>query len=165
MARSRVTEWNVPRVLLAMVPETAPRMAQAAVDAYDIDPVRLNIPAPPSPEQLRRMSLDQRLAHPRVQALNEQIGSGMRAGLGAYPLAGRIFLPVFESALEADPVDEDLVRRCCAFLEAALAGEDIVAEGITLMVAENFGTGHTGQVRPYAGPLFRQALRSWKWID
>jgi hypothetical protein len=33
--------------------------------------------------------------------------------------------------------------RCCAFLETALASEEIVAEGIVMMVAENFGTDHT----------------------
>jgi hypothetical protein len=76
-----------------------------------------------------------------------------------------MFLPVFEAALEADPPDEDLVRRCCAFLETALAGQEIVAEGIVMMVAENFGTEHTGRVLAYSGPLFQAALRSWRWID
>jgi hypothetical protein len=62
-------------------------------------------------------------------------------------------------------VDEDLVRRCCAFLEAALAGEEFVAEGVVMMVAENFGPHLTRRVLPYAGPLFCDALRSNKWLE
>lgn len=164
MSESKLTEWNMPRILEVMVPEAAPLIARAAAQAYDIDPVRLMIPEPPSPEHLRQMTMDERLAHPREQALNDNIGSNMRAGFGPYSVAGRMLLPVLESALDADPIDEDVVRRCCAFLEAALAGEEFVAEGITMMVAENFGEEHARHVLPYAGPLFREALRSWRWI-
>jgi hypothetical protein len=34
-----------------------------------------------------------------------------------------------------------------------------------MMVAENFGLERARQVRLHAGPLFRELLRSWKWID
>ncbi|HEY1919865.1 MAG TPA: hypothetical protein VGH27_30200 [Streptosporangiaceae bacterium] len=47
----------------------------------------------------------------------------------------------------------------------ALAGEEIVAEGVMMMVTENFGTEYSRQVQPYASPLFLKALRFWKWID
>ena len=165
MADRKVTEWNLPRVLLAMVPEAAPHIALAAVKAYDIDLVQLRIPASPRTEQLRQMTLVEREAHPREKALNNNIGADLRVAFGSYPVSGRMFLPVLESALDSDPLDEDLVRRCCRFLEMALAGEVFVAEGITMMVAENFGADHTALILPFAGPLLREALRSCNWID
>lgn len=160
MTEFRVTEWNMAQVLLEMVPETAPRMARAAANAYNIDPAQLNIPqpvAPDHPQQTHRDQLD--------QALSASVGGAIRADFGPYSVAGWMLLPILESALDADPLDQDLVRRCCEFLEAALGGEDFVAEGITMMVAENFGSEHSGKVLPYAGPLFCAALRSWNWIS
>lgn len=165
MAKSNLTEWNMPRVLLETVPEAAPQIALAAVKAYDIDMVQLKIPVPPSTEQFRQMTLVEREAHPREKALNDNIGADLRVAFGSYPVSAWMFLPVLESALDSDPLDEDLVRRCCRFLEMALAGEEFVAEGITMMVAENFGAEHTALILPFAGPLFREALRSCNWID
>ncbi len=52
-----------------------------------------------------------------------------------------MFMPVFEEALTADPVDTDLLGRCCAF------GFDL-----------------TRLVLPYAGPLFTEALRDCGWV-
>lgn len=160
----KVTEWNMPRVLLEMVPEAASLIAKAAVEVYDIRPQSGEIPAAPAPDEMRQMTTDEQVNHPHVRALDIMIGRNLRADFGTYAVAGWMFLPVFEAALEADPPDEDLVRRCCAFLETALAGQEIVAEGIVMMVAENFGTEHTGRVLAYSGPLFQAALRSWRWI-
>lgn len=151
MAEAKVTEWNMARVLLAMVPETAPLIAKAAAEADDIDPEGPVIPARPGPDQIRQGTTAERLAHPHYQALDILIGQNLRVEFGTYAVAGWMFLPVFEMALEADQVDEDLVRRCCAFLETALAGDELVAEGIRMMVAENFGVEHTAQVLPHAG--------------
>jgi hypothetical protein len=117
-----VTQWNMPKVLLEMVPETALPMAEAAAGAFNIDPVKLEIPESAAPEELQQMSMSERLAHPRVRALSEAIGSAMRADLGPYAVAGWILPLVLGPALQAYPVDDDLVRRCCAFLEAALGG-------------------------------------------
>lgn len=165
MVEAKVTKWNMAQVLLAMVPEAAPAIADAATEAYGIDPASPGIPAPPNPVQLRQMITDESLVNPHDQALNILIGQNLRAAFGTYAVSGWIFLPVFVHALEANPVDEDILRRCCDFLEAALAGEEFVAEGITMMVAENFGVEHTRQALPFSGPLFREALRSWKWIE
>jgi hypothetical protein len=38
MADAKVTEWNMPRVLLDLVPEAAPSIARIAVEAYDANP-------------------------------------------------------------------------------------------------------------------------------
>jgi hypothetical protein len=75
-----------------------------------------------------------------------------------------MFTPVFEEALTADPLDADLVGRCCAFLEGVLAGEEFAAEGVIMMVAENFGSDLTQRALPYAGPLFIKALRDCGWL-
>jgi hypothetical protein len=44
IAVNPVTTWNLPRVLLGLVPETAPVLAELAVEAYDIDPDELGLP-------------------------------------------------------------------------------------------------------------------------
>jgi len=66
--------------------------------------------------------------------------------------------------MDADPLDEGLVRRCCDFVEEALAGEEYAAERVEMMVIENLGRERAGRVLPYAGPLLREALRSSGWI-
>jgi hypothetical protein len=94
-----------------------------------------------------------------------KVGSRLRREFYPYGLAAWIFLPVFEAARDADPLDEDLVRRCCDFVEQALSGEEYAAEGVDLMVIENFGSEHTNRALPFAGPAFRDALRASGWID
>jgi hypothetical protein len=164
MGDTKVTAWNMPRVLLDVVPETAPLIARVAVAAYEINPKSSRLPPVPTPDELRFM-VDENLTHPYFEALKNLVGRNFSADFGTYAVAGRVLLPVLESALSAEPINEDLVVRCCSFLEMALAGEEIVAEGVDMMVAENFGTEYTQRVRPYAGPLFVKALQSWKWID
>jgi hypothetical protein len=142
-----------------------PLIARVAVEAYNVGPNPSGSIPPPTPEELRSIPAKEHLSHPYFAAQLVAVGESFSADFGAYAIAGRMLLPVLESALNADPIDEDLVRRCCSFLEAALAGEEVVAGSINMMVAENFGTEYSRQVQPYAGPLFLQALRSWKWIE
>ena len=89
----------------------------------------------------------------------------MGSAFGPYAVAGTMFTPVFEEALMADPLDADLVGRCCAFLEAVLAGEEFAAEAVIMMVAENFGSELASLALRYAGPLFAKALREHGWLD
>lgn len=161
MTQVRVSEWNMPQILLETVPETAPRMARAAADAFSIDPAQLQVPHPIAPGDSRQPAPNQLLD----QALSASIGGAIRADFGPYSVAGWVLPPVLEAALDADPLDEDVARRCCGFLEAALGGEELVAESIAMMVAENFGSEHTSKALPYIGPLFHAALRSSKWIS
>jgi hypothetical protein len=163
--QTKVTAWNMPTVLLEMVPEAATLIAQAAVKAHDVGRELSRMPEPPRPDQLRQMTRDEQMAHPYFRDMDILVGQNLQSEFGTYAVAGWLFLPVFEAGLDAAPLDEDLVRRCCAFLEAALAGDEAVAEGVVMMVAENFGVEHTQRVLPYAGQLFRDALRSCKWIS
>ena len=142
MADRPITMWQLPKLLLEFVPEVAPLLAEKAVKAWDVS----NEPVVD----------DELLA---------KVGSDLSLEFGPYSLAGWIFLPVFEAALDADPLDEDLVRRCCDFVEKVLVGEEYAAEGIDMMVVENFGWEHARRVHPFAGPVFRAALRSSGWID
>jgi hypothetical protein len=165
MIRTRVTLWNMPLVLLEVVPETAPLVARAAAEAYEIDPQELGVPVPPSSERIAQMTMDERLAHPREVALNVSVGQNVRARFSTYGVAGWMFLPVFEAALQADPADDNLLRRCCSFVESALAGDQLVAEGVEMMVIENFGMDNTRRALPYAGSKFRAALQAFKWVS
>ncbi len=162
--QTRVTVWDLPRVLLEMVPETAPLMARAAVQAYDVGRQLSRMPAPPEPEQLLQLTPDERMALPYFRDFDILVGRNLQSEFGTYAVAAWLFLPIFEAALDHESLNEDLVRRCCAFLEAALAGEEAVSSGVVMMVAENFGVEHTQRVLPYAGPRFRDALRSFKWL-
>jgi hypothetical protein len=147
MVDGQVTTWQLPRLLLELVPETASLIAKEAVKAWDI--------SKDAKADRDECDYDQLLA---------KIGSNLRGKFYPYGLAGWIFLPVFEAALDAEPLDEDLVRRCCDFVEQALSGEEYAAEGVEMMVVENFGADHTRRVLPFAGPAFRSALRSAGWI-
>jgi len=142
MADCQITMWQLPKVLLELVPETAPLIAEKAVKAWDVS---------------REPVIDEELL--------AKVGSDLRGEFDPYSLAAWIFLPVFEEALDAEPPNVDLIRRCCDFVERALSGEEYVAEGVDLMVIENFGSEHTSRVLPFAGPTFRNALRASGWID
>lgn len=155
MSRDQVTAWQLPGILLGLVPETAPLIAKVAVEACD-----------PSPEELAEAGAsaneDGESAYDKVLA---EVGRKLRGDLDPYSLAAWIFLPVFESALGAEQLDEDLVRRCCDFLERAFSGEKYAAEGPLMMVAQNFGVEQTSRVLAFAGPNFREALRDSGWLD
>ena len=142
MADRPVTMWQLPKVLLEVVPETAPLIAEKAVEAWDVS---------------KDGVVD--------DVLLAKVGSDLSIEFDPYSLAGWIFLPVFEAALDADPPDEDLIRRCCDFVEQALSSEEYVAEGVDMMVVENFGLEHARVVLPFAGRAFREALRSSGWLD
>ena len=164
LVETTVTVWNMPRVLLEMVPETAPLMARTAAQAYDVGRQVSRMPAPSEAELLLQLTIDERMALPYFRNINVLVGQNLQSEFGTYSVAAWLFLPIFEEALEDESLKEDLVRRCCAFLEAALAGEEAVSSGVVMMVAENFGVEQAQRVLPYAGPRFRDALRSFKWI-
>lgn len=155
MSGDQVTAWGLPEVLLELVPETAPLIAKVAVEACDPSPGELAEAGASSSE-------DDESAYDGVLT---EVGRKLRGGLDPYSLAAWIFLPVFESALDGEQLDEDLVRRCCHFLELAFSGEKYAAEGPLMMVAQNFGTENTSRVLPFAGPKFREALRDSGWLD
>lgn len=146
MTQRPVTTWRLPELLLDLVPETAMLIAKAAVKAWDIG---------------NEAGIDQ--DEPDYDQLLAKVGSSLRGEFYPYSIAAWIFLPVFEAALDADPLDEDLVRRCCAFVEQVLSGDEYVAEGVD-MALENFGSKHTRRVLPFAGPTFRKALHASGWI-
>ena len=162
MAGPQITMWQLPRVLLELVPESATLIAQAAVESFDINPDELELPSPPGPEETAKMPSV--TGHPYFQALNAEVGSRLRSRFSPYDLASDVFQPVFYGALDADPVDEDLVKRCCEFIELALAAEEHAADGVYMMVIDNIGSEYASRVAPFAGPAFREALRSSGWI-
>lgn len=134
MTADPVTIWNLPRVLLGLVPESAPMIAELAVEAYDIDPDELGLPeeTPPrlKPEYQDRtnrpMSIVEQIdayeESPRSCALNAALGVSMNASLNPIHVMFEFKPGVLLPALR-DPVDRDLVDRCCRFLEMALVAE------------------------------------------
>lgn len=165
MTTSRVTVWNMAQVLLDHVPEAAQLMAQAAADAINISSDLKRLPAPPAPGELTGLSVGEQLSHPYFKATEAMVGSNMITQFGPYSVAGTMFLPIFEEALVAQSLNENLVQRCCAFLEAVLSGEEYAAEGAVMMVADNFGPDLAQRVLPHAGPLFTHELRRSGWLD
>jgi hypothetical protein len=167
-----VTVWNLPRVLLGLVPESAPLLAELAVEAYDIDPDELGLPeeAPRrfKPEYRDRANrpmsiVEQAEAYaesPRSRALNAALGVSMNASLNPYHVMFEFKPGVLLPALR-DPVDRDLVGRCCRFLEMVLAAEDYVSQTVQLQIIEGVGLEDelVAQLLPSAGPLLTEELR------
>jgi hypothetical protein len=164
VTKPRVTQWNMAQVLLGHVPEAAPLVAREAAEAINISSDLKRLPAPPAPGELTGLSVEEQLSHPYFKATEAMVGSNMITQFGPYSVAGTMFLPVFEEALAAQFLNEDLVKRCCAFLEVVLSGEEYAAEGVVMMVAENFGPDLSHRVLPYAGPLFTDELRRCGWL-
>lgn len=167
-----VTTWNLPRVLLGLVPETAPMLAELAVEAYDIDPDTLGLPEE-TPRRLkpeyrdranRPMSpIEQVEAYeesPRWRALNAALGSRMCASLDPFPIMSEFKYRVLLPALR-DPLARDLIDRCCRFLEMVLAAEDYVSQTVRLQIIEGRGLEDdlVAQMLPSAGPLLTEQLK------
>jgi hypothetical protein len=155
IAGDKVTAWQLPAVLLELVPETALLIAKVAVEACDVLPEEV-------PDVAESSNDADESAYGEVLA---EVGRKLRVELDPYSLAAEIFSPVFQSALDAEQLDEDLIRRCCDFLERAFSGEKYAAEGVLMMVAQNLGLEYTSRILPFAGPKFREALRDSGWLD
>lgn len=167
-----VTVWNLPRVLLALVPESAPLLAELAVEAYDVDPDELGLPEETlprlNPEYRDRanqpMSIVEQLEAyektPRSRALNAALGSRMGASLNPIRVMSEFKPGVLLPALW-DPVDRDLVDRCCRFLEMVLAAEDHISQTVQLQIIEGVGLEDelVAHLLPSAGPLLTEELR------
>jgi hypothetical protein len=158
MANRQVTMWELPGLLLELVPEAATPIAQAAVQAWKPVPGQLNFrhSGPLGSDALRFDSVEDS----QPGRLEGEIGSRLYSDFAPHGLFGGIFLTVFHDALDADPIDEDLARRCCQFIERALSGESTVATAADVMVIENLGSRYASRVLPFAGPAFRAELLS-----
>lgn len=165
-----VTVWNLPRVLLGLVPESAPLIAELAVEVYDIDPDELGLPEE-APRRLkpeyrdranRPMSIveqaDAYEESPRSHALNAALGSSMRASLNPYHVMFEFKPGILLPALR-DPVDRDLVGRCCRFLEMLLAAEDYISQTVHHQIIVGLEDELVAQLLPSAGPLLAEQLR------
>lgn len=167
-----LTSWNLPRVLLGLVPESAPLLARLAVEAHDVDPDELGLPEEGprrlKPEYRDRASrpmspielVDAYEESPRSRALYAALGSRMSASLDPFPVMSEFKHGVLLPALR-DPVDRDLVDRCCRFLEMVLAAEEYVSQTVYLQVIEGLGLEDelVVQLLPSAGPLLAEELR------
>jgi hypothetical protein len=158
MANRQVTMWELPGLLLELVPEAAMPIAHAAVQAWKSVPDQLDF------GQSEPLGSDA-LGSDSVQdyqpgRLECEIGSRLYSDFAPHGLFGGIFLTVFHDALDADPIDEDLVHRCCQFIERALSGESSVVAAVDVMVIENLGSWYARRVLPFAGPAFRAELLS-----
>jgi len=158
MADHQVTMWELPGLLLELVPEAAMPIARAAVQAWQAVPDHLDFGHSESlgPDALGPDSVQN--SHPG--RLEGEIGSRLYSDFAPHGLLGGIFLTVFHDALDADPIDEDLVRRCCQFIERALSGESPVVAAVDIMVIENLGSRYARRVLPFVGPAFRAELLS-----
>lgn len=160
---SNVTQWNMAQLLIETVPEASLIMAKRTARAINIEKRLRDLPNPVSEDP---PSADpEKDNHPYYDALSRVVGESVLANFGPYGIAGEIFRPIFEEALGRESIDVDLVRRCCEFLENALAGEEIVAESIEMMISENIGYEFALRVRPYAGVRFLGSLRGFNWIN
>lgn len=169
-----VTSWNLPRILLSLIPEAAPALAQLAVDAYEIDPDALDLPE----DEMRRlkpgypkdsegsMSLIELTEayepSARTSALDATLGARFRSALTPYSVMSEFKHTILVPALRS-PTNTDLINRSCQFLEAALGGQQYVSEAVRLQVLE--GAGIEDYMVPHllasAGPLLTDALRRY----
>lgn len=165
-----VTVWNLPRVLLGLVPESAPLLAELAVEAYDIDPDELGLPEE-VPRRLkpeyrdranRPMSIVEQIdayeESPRSHALNAALGVSMNASLNPYHVMFEFKAGVLLPALR-DPVERDLVNRCCRFLEMVLAAGDHVSQAVHHQIIVGLEDELVDRLLPSAGPLLTEELR------
>jgi hypothetical protein len=172
MGLEAITSWNLPRVLLDLVPEVAPALARLAVGAYDIDPGALGLPDD-EPRRLqpdygddphKPMSLVELIEayqpSARAEALNAALGSCLGAEFSPYSVLFEFKHSVLVPALR-DPGSQDLVDRSGRFLEAALGAEEYVSETVRLQVFEGAGIEGSMVARLVAsgGPLLTDALR------
>lgn len=166
-----ITSWNLPRVLLDLVPEMAPALARLAVGAYDIDPGALGLPddeplqlKPDYGDPHKPMSLVEltEACQPsaRAEVLNAALGSRLGAEFSPYSVLFEFKHSVLVPALR-HPGSQDLVDRSGRFLEAALGTEEYVSETVRLQVLEGAGTEDSMVARLAAsgGPLLTDALR------
>lgn len=169
-----ITRWNLPRVLLHLIPEIAPVLARLAVDALDVDPEALGLADEASPRLKPGSSADPRrpmslieLAEAyepsaRDEAIQSVLGSRLLVDLGPYPVLAKFKHDLLVPALR-DPGSQDLVERAGRFLEAALGAEEYVSEAAHLQVFEGAGIEDTMVARLAAagGPLVTDALRQY----
>ncbi len=158
MADRQVTMWELPALLLELVPEAAMPIARATVQAWKAIPDHVDFGYSESLGSDALGSDNVQDSHPG--RLEGEIGSRLYSDFAPHGLFGGIFLTAFHDVLDADPIDEDLARRCCQFIEQALSGESSVVAAVDVMVIENLGSWYATRVLPFAGPAFRAELLS-----
>lgn len=131
-----ITSWNLPRVLLDLIPEIAPALARLAVNAFDIDPDALGLPDDEAPrlkpgyraDPHKPMSLIELTeayepsAHD--ESLKAALGSRVLVEFGPYRVLSQFKHAILVPALR-DPGSQDLVDRAGRFLEARPRGRQV----------------------------------------
>jgi hypothetical protein len=163
-----VTAESLPRILLEMVPEAAPVLAQLAVEAFDVDPPEIDGPltAEPGGETNRPMSIVEHLDSYKKpewsRALTARIGSRLQAAYWTYSVLSRFTSDVLMPAL-ADEANDDALDHCCSFIEAVLGSGESFVDAVRLQILENSGLDdhRISRLLSHGGPLLRERLRAY----
>lgn len=164
-----ITSWNLPRMLLELVPESAPLLAGLAAEAHDLDPAEAPLPpeTPPrlEPEYQDRAKRPMSVAEvsesyeesPPRRVLNSVLASRFGAAFGSYQVFFEFKYELFLPALR-EPTDRDLIDRCCQFLELAIASQDRISQWVHAMVIVGLKDEDLPKLLPSAGPLLTEEL-------
>jgi hypothetical protein len=159
-----ITRWSLPGTMLRALPEAADILAALAAEAFDVDPGRFaSLPdarPAPTPAGQGRSIVEMVSNRPtgRLYEVTRALGSALLDAFSPIRLMCELRARLLVPALDGS--DEDLLGRCCSFVEEVLGGDGELNDAVALgmLEASDLDEMRWSRLQSVAGPLLLRAM-------
>ena len=158
-----ITRWSLPDSMLRALPEAADILAALAAEAFDVDPGRFSSPpdvrpaATPAVQGRSIVEIVSDRSAGRPDEVTRALGSALLVAFSPIRLMCELRARLLVPAL--DGTDEDLLGRCCSFVEEVLGDEELdSAVVLGMLEASDLDEMRWSRLQSVAGPLLLRAM-------